>query len=445
MKTPVLPPAASGDPDDAIRALSEDTGRRNLALLIRLRWIALAGQALAIAVTVLYLGADLPVPEMMAVIGLSCAINLFALWRCCKGLAVSDWIVTVELLIDIAALTVLLYFSGGAANPFVTLFILQVMLGLLLAPMPQVIFILSAAAAAHFWLLRHGRPLRLPAMGPEQMTQMTGDGFFGLHLLGMFLSFVLAAGLLTWFVSGLRRNLAARDAQIAVLRQKLVEDEHFVRLGVMASSTAHDLGTPLTTLAVTLDEWHESGIPDSPRREKVLARMQQELARCRHIVSGMLFAAGLDRLDLAEALPAGEFLDEVITDWREDGGALEVEMRPAPVLGAALIADTMLEQALRNILTNAQQAGARHMTLSAHREAGHLVVVFDDDGPGFPQAVLDHPVRPMAAGKGDPGRGFGLYLVSNAVRRLGGDWSVENRAEGGARVRLSLPLKEDET
>ncbi|MER5172845.1 ATP-binding protein [Thioclava sp. GXIMD2076] len=442
MKLP-LPSSQNADPSDAIRALSEDTGRRNLALLIRLRWIALAGQALAIAITVLYLGADLPVFNMIAVIGLLVALNLFALWRCRKGWGVPDWVITVELLIDIAALTLLLYYSGGATNPFVTLFILQVMLGLLLAPMPQVIFILTAAAAAHFWLIDHGRPLGLPMMRDGMVGSLTGGGFFSLHLLGMFLSFVLAAGLMTWFVSGLRRNLMARDAQIMALRQKVVEDEHFVRLGVMASSTAHDLGTPLTTIAVTLDEWHESGIPDSPRRETVLTRMQGELARCRRIVSGMLFAAGLDRLDVAEALPVGEFLEEVIADWREDGGEMEVVLPKAAILGAQIIADSMLEQAFRNILTNAQQAGAHRTSITVEAGTASLTLVFTDDGPGFPQTVLDNPVRPMAAGKGDPGRGFGLYLVSNAVRRLGGDWSVANAATGGAVVRVHLPLKEE--
>ncbi|MBT9382858.1 hypothetical protein KM176_03200 [Pseudooceanicola sp. CBS1P-1] len=420
--------------DAAIRAASDNAALRNLILLIRLRWFALVGQVMAIALTVFLFKAKLPVGPMLTVIAISAAINLAAVWRSFRERRVRRWTLTVELLFDVIALTILLYFSGGASNPFVTLYFLQVMLALVLIPMPQVLAILGAAVLAYFWLLNHGLPLTLP----QHLAH--GSTFMSLHLEGMFLGFVLSVGLLTWILRGIQGNLATRDAQIGALRQQIVEDEHFVRLGVMASSTAHELGTPLTTVAVTLDDWAQVGLPPEAELKANLAQMQAELASCRRIVSHMLFAAGLDRFEAAESILLGDFLEELVADWHDDGGTLKVRLPEGEIAQQTLLVDALLEQALRNILTNSGQAGAQHMTIRAGRSgAGGIILQFEDDGPGFPDKILAHPIRPVQAEKGNPGRGFGLYLVSNAVRRLGGDWRIENRAEGGARVVLVLP------
>ena len=195
--------------------IAQNAARRNLAQLNRMRWIAVAGQLLAIWGTVVLLDVTtLPWGQMLPVVGFLIFLNLFSAWRLRRGHPITDLTVTAELLMDVASLTILLYLSGGASNPFVSLFILQVILAIVLLPQGHAALILLATIAAHFWLTGNGVPLPLP-----HLWHGAGPSFLDLHLQGMFLSFLLAASLLTWFVTRITANLRDRDAQIQALRQ----------------------------------------------------------------------------------------------------------------------------------------------------------------------------------------------------------------------------------
>ncbi|WP_192931252.1 ATP-binding protein [Gemmobacter serpentinus] len=427
-------------PRGGIGAISAEAARRNLAVLIRLRWLAILGQIAAITITHYGLGVDLPRREMAPVIAFLVFLNLFASWRLRNRKPVSDLTVTAELLIDVIALTMLLFLSGGASNPFVTLFILQVILGIVLLPARQALLILVAAIAAHYWLLGNGRPMILPSADHSgHGSHAAGPSFFDLHLQGMFLSFALAACLLAWFVLRITENLRQRDAQIVDLRRQMLEEDHLVRMGLLASGAAHELGTPMTTLAVTLGDWRDLGVPEGPDREADLRRMLVELSRCRRILSEMLQNSGQERAEEMRPVALDSFVLGIAEGWRAEGGILDIR-HDSDACNIQIAADPMLAQALRQLFDNAQEAGACRMEvrLSAAPEGG-AEICLTDDGPGFPEVVLDRETKPDSAPVRAGGRGLGLFLAVNAMRRLSGTLAISNSSEGGARVVLTMP------
>ena len=413
--------------------IAQDAARRNLSQLNRMRWIAVAGQLLAILGTVVLLNVTtLPWRQMLPVVAFLIFLNLFSAWRLRRGHPITELTVTVELLMDVACLTILLYLSGGASNPFVSLFILQVILAIVLLPHGHAAVILLATIAAHYWLTGNGVPLPLP-----HRWHGAGPSFLDLHLQGMFLSFLLAASLLTWFVTRITANLRDRDAQIQALRQQMLEEDHLVRLGLLSSGAAHELGTPLTTLAVTLDDWQTLGPPTGAELTDKIAVMQRELSRCRQIVSEMLLSSGQERLEEAQAMRARAFLEAAI-----QGLELPLRIRFDVRYDPLIMADPMLEQAVRQLLDNAAEAGSRNIRISLS-QAGpdQLALVIEDDGPGFPEGILADPGQPYLNYKDGAGRGLGLFLTGNVMRRLDGEMRLANLAHG-AQVTMTLPTLE---
>ncbi|AGT08472.1 ATP-binding protein [Paracoccus aminophilus] len=419
---------------EEMRRITARTARKNLALLIRLRWIAILGQIAAIAVTHSLLDLSLPLGRMIPVSMALVVLNLISVWWLRHQREIGNRLILWSLLLDVAALTILLYLSGGASNPFVTLFILQVILGVVLLPPGLAFIVMLATVAAFFWLLGNGRPLILPmpARGLE-------PSFMDLHLQGMFLGFVMAAGLLFRFMLSISENLRQRDNQIAHLRRQLIEEDHLVRLGLLASGAAHEIGTPLTTVAVTLDDWQTQGLPPEDELRLETARMLGEVARCRAIVSDMLMSSGQERLDEAGPELIEDFLEDLVADWQASDPTLAVTIEADEAESVLILADPMLENALRNLLDNAVEAGARRLTISARPLGDDRVQLrLADDGPGFPPEIIGAPGHPFQSSHEDPGRGLGLFLVSNVMRRIGGAMSLENPASGGAAITLEI-------
>lgn len=419
-------------------AISDEAARRNLAVLIRLRWLAICGQIGAIAVTHYGLGVNLPRRAMAPVVVFLVLLNLFSTWRLRTRRKVSDLTVTTELLMDVVALTMLLYLSGGASNPFITLFILQVILGIVLLPARSALVILSATIAAYYWLLWNGRPMALPSTHGSHGGHAAGPSFFDLHLQGMFLSFALAACLLAWFMLRIMENLRERDRHLEDLRRMMLEEDNLVRLGLMASGAAHELGTPLTTLAVTMDDWASLGLPEGERGKAELSRMQEELSRCRRIVSDMLLKAGQERLVDMRTEIVAVFIADTLAEWRAEGGRLTISVEDQAG-SVAITADPLLTQVLRQILDNAAEAGATQMHIHIARAEGEVVITLSDNGPGFPSDLLAARERDKHIVQTDPGRGLGLLLVVTSLRRLSGRLRLSNGNAGGASVSLTLP------
>src|SRR6202012_3657680 len=131
---------------------------------------------------------------------------------------------------------------------------------------------------------------------PLPLPQDLAIGFASPYVEGLFICFVLSAGLLVFMITRITRNLRQRDERLAGLRQRAAEEEHIVRMGLLASGAAHELGTPLSTLSVILGDWRGMpGFAADPERLQDIDEMQAQLTRCKSIVSGSLLSAGEER------------------------------------------------------------------------------------------------------------------------------------------------------
>lgn len=414
--------------------LADDTaGSSNMLQLVQLRWVAAIGQVVTIAFVELALGISLPLGPMALVVAFLVALNAVSVLRLRSRTPVGNAGLFIALALDIAALTVQLYLSGGVTNPFISLYLLQVTLAAVLLEVWWATIMVAITGGCFVGLTLFYRPLALP-------TALNADPF-KLHLQGLLVCFLLDAALLVIFVTRITGNLSTRDAHLARLRQHAAEESHIVRMGLLASGAAHELGTPLSTVSVILGDWQrEPVISTNPDLARDITDMQAALMRCKSIISGILLSAGEVRGDAPAITTVATFLSEFVDEWvvtRPNNGLVFANNFGPDV---PIVADRALRQILANLLDNAHEAPSPHIRLSARRSGGDLVLTVSDDGPGFAPEILAHFGHPYHSTKGRLGGGLGLFLVVNVVRKLGGNVTAQNRMEGGATVALTLPL-----
>ncbi len=409
-------------------------GARNMQQLVLLRWIAVVGQLLAIIVVHFGLRIALPLGTMLLVIGWLAAFNLANMLYQHMRPRSSPLALLLALLVDVGALTAQLYLSGGIVNPFVFLYVLQVVLAAVLLPRRSswlVVVVTSLCVAG--LALWHG-PVELPA-NPAR-------GLADPYVQGLLVCFVLMAGLSVVFVGRIGAILRARDARLAALRQRAAEEEHIVRMGLLASGAAHELGTPLSTLAVILGDWqHLPHFTSDPELLQDVTEMQAQVLRCKSIVTGILQSAGETRGEAPRETTLHAFVDDMVAEWNRSRPAAALAFHNRIEAGIDIVSDTGLRQMLFNVLDNALEASPASIALDASVENDHLLLRVSDHGPGFPPAMLERLGKPYQSSKGAPGRGLGLFLSVNVARALGGTLQASNRAGGGAVVSIALPLQ----
>lgn len=426
-------------PDAAPRAvavsppLDETTNVKNINLLIQLRWIAVVGQVLTIGFVHFVMGVELPLMPMISVLCGSIFLNVISQEWLRKQTDARDRELLLLLLLDVAALTAQLYLSGGATNPFVSLYLLQVTLGAMLLNARFTWVIVVVASLCFAGLIIFHRPLALPA---EMASHL-----FQIHIIGTLICFVLDAALIVVFMTRIARNLRDRDSGLAALRQQAAEEDHIVRMGLLASGAAHELGTPLASLSVILSDWRRMPtLANDPELMEEIAEMQADVQRCKSIVTGILMSAGDMRGEAPVVTSVNDFFGELVDDWRiaRSSGTLVYENRFGDDM--PIVSDSALKQMIFNVLDNANEVSPLWIRVALEREGQTLVLKVSDMGPGFAAEMLANLGKPYNSSKGRPGRGLGLFLVVNAVRKLGGTVVADNRPVGGAVVTLSLPL-----
>jgi len=409
-------------------------GHKNMLQLIELRWIAVIGQITTIAGAILIFGVKLPLVQMLEVLACLIAFNVASHLRWHEHRPVTNNELFLALLVDVASLTMQLYLSGGTTNPFAFLYLLQVILSAVLLEAWSTWTIVGITLACLAGLSAFAKPLPLPFDHAR--------GISSLYVQGMLICFVLNAALLVVFISRITNTLRGKAAQLADLRQRAAEEEHIVRMGLLASGAAHELGTPLATLSVILGDWKRMReFKANPDLIEEITEMQAQLKRCKSIVSGILLSAGEARGESAVRTTIRSFMDELVEEWRQSRPVREFAYVNRIEKDRPVAFDSALKQMIDNVLDNALEASPDWVGLEASLDAGTLLLSVTDRGPGFAPGMLGQFGKPYHSTKGRPGGGLGLFLVVNVARTLGGTVSARNLAQGGAEVRLTLPLK----
>ncbi|CAA2143553.1 ATP-binding protein [Hyphomicrobium sp. ghe19] len=408
---------------------------QNMLLLIQLRWIAVAGQIATIVFVEFVLGIGLPLLPMAVIIAGLIALNLASLAWLRNGRDAGDAALLGALMFDVAALTAQLYFSGGATNPFTFLYLLQVTLAAVLLDRRSTWAVVAATCASFALLTVDYRPLSVP--------EGFGD-LFKLHIAGMLICFALDAALLVVFVTRITRNLRERDARLAALKQHAVEEDHIVRMGLLASGAAHELGTPLASLSVILGDWRRvPAIASSPELLEEVEEMQAAVKRCKSILTGVLLSAGEARGEAPRVTTVNTFVNELVEEWRGARSPASLDYTNAFGADLPIVSDSTLKQVVFNVIDNAYDSSPAWIGVFVERIGDALAIRVSDRGPGFAPQMLAQFGKPYQSSKGRPGGGLGLFLVVNVIRKLGGSVSAANRPQehgGGATVTLKLPL-----
>lgn len=410
-----------------------DAVRRNMALLIQLRWLAVGGQLLTIMIVNGPMGIPLPLAPLLAAVALLIFINLVTHYILKRHRAGLEYALFTALLFDIAALTWQLHFTGGLANPFAALFLLQVVFGAMVLRAAASWTMVAATLAALGVLAADSVPLALPPALREDE--------FGLYLKGSFVCFGLIAVLLVAFVTRIARNLRDRDAALAAIRQRAAEEDHIVRMGLLASGAAHELGTPLATLSVLVNDFRS--MPQLQVVDHIaedLDDMEAAVQRCKSIVSGILMSAGEARGEAPQRTTMRAFLSDIVDEWHAARSMGAIDFQDNFGADLAIVSDPALRQVIGNVIDNAIEVSPDWVGIRADREGEALALSIYDRGPGFPAEILDGFGKPYHSSKGRPGGGLGLFLLVNVIRKLGGEVRAENLPHGGAQVTIILPF-----
>lgn len=418
---------------DRWTAADNSVGHKNMQQLIQLRWIAVVGQITTIAVVSLGLGIELPVRHMLEVLVCLIAFNIASHLRWHERPRVSNGELFLALLVDVAILTAQLYLSGGTTNPFIFLYLLQVILSAVLLEAWSTWIIVAITSACLVALSILSSPLTLP-YDHEYLV-------FSLYVQGVLICFSLNAILLAFFITRINRNLRTGAAQLADLRKRATEEENIVRMGLLASGAAHELGTPLATLSVILGDWRRMPeFSNNPELQDEIVEMETQLKRCKAIVSSILLSAGEARGESSVKTTLSTFLNDLAEEWRSSRAITHFEYKNRIEQDIPVVFDSVLKQMICNVLDNAVEASPHWLSLEVSRKEDLLTLLITDAGPGFAPGMLSQIGKPYQSTKGRPGSGLGLFLVVNVARKLGGTVAARNRAEGGAAVELTLPL-----
>lgn len=408
-----------------------------LDTLIRLRWLAVTGQIAALVAVNLGLGFPLPISSCLAVVILSAAVNVLLRVKYPVARRLGDAAAGPLLAYDVLQLTALLYLTGGLKNPFVLLYLAPVMISATTLAWSTTVMLgilaVTCAGMVGLW----ARPL--PWAGPD--VPVLPD----LYLAGIWVSLSVSVGFIglhAWRVAEETRELA--DA-LAATELVLAREQHLSAIDGLAAAAAHELGTPLSTIALVVKEMQRSMGDNNPFSEDV-ALLRDQVNRCRDILQTLTSLRSGDAP--FDRMPLALLLEEVVEPHRNFGIAINVTVQDTP--GAPVIArNPGLLYGLGNLVENAVDFASERVDIFAQWTPAGLDIVVKDDGPGFAPEVSARIGQPYVTSRarerqqedGESGLGLGFFIAKTLLERTGANLTFENRPppETGAIISIHWP------
>jgi len=382
------------------------------------------------------------------------ALNIFTWWRLGRPNPVTYLEMLTQLLLDMSVLTGLFYATGGYTNPFVWMYLLPLTVAAVSLPWRQTWLVAGLAVGSYTALMFWYQPLPMIPMDMSgmdmssmavdymHMMHMSHKSGFSVHLLGMWAGFVVSAGVIAFFVERIGRNLREYDLLAAEAREKMLESERMLALGALAAGAAHELGTPLATMAVLTSELVREHAQDAELAAQ-LALLRQQVERCKVIISSIASSAGETRAEDGGRVALDVFLQQTVLRWQDTRPAVVLSWQVSGVAPAPMVvADRTLGQALVNLINNAADASPQRVEVTGGWSRDVLQLQIRDYGAGLSQDAAPKIGTPFFTTKEQSGGlGLGIYLARSIIERLGGSLNLQNHPQGGVSTEIRLPLR----
>jgi two-component system sensor histidine kinase RegB len=402
----------------------------NFSWLIKLRWGAIAGQLVTIFGVVRLYGVSLPLTVLLGVIAVELGSNVAAVLAARRANAVREWWSGALMALDVVLLTTLLHFAGGPFNPFSFLYLVEITLAALILPARWTWTLVALSLVGSGTLF----------VGAHDPLLVSHADHMALHLRGMWVAFGVAASFIVYFVMRVRSDLQSREAELAQATARANRQERLASLATLSAGAAHELATPLSTIALVARELERRLTDAQDHEDAQLIRAQVD--RCRAILDRMAVDAGQSAGEQPTEIPAADLMRAAL-----DGLPSEppIELEVAALDGVRLyVPPRALAQAVHSLLKNAQDASPPGSAVQLHAASDGKQVRIEvrDRGDGMPAAVLARAGEPFFTTK-QPGRGMGLglFLTRTIVERLGGELELSSQAGSGTRAEVRLPLR----
>ena len=292
----------------------------------------------------------------------------------------------------------------------------------------------GASLLAYSALLYYYQPF--PLFTPH--AQMGHGEGANVHILGMWFNFLFSAGLITYFVVRMASMLREQEARAVARREDRLRNDQIMAVASLAAGTAHELGTPLATMTVLVDEMLQDKTLGSQAREDC-ELLQRQLAQCKSTLTALSRTAELTSVEQTRDSLLGEFVQQTVERWavRRPGVVCDIVVNPSG-RGPTLAYDSTLGQTIENLLNNAADTGSERVQVRYEWDPLEMRIIIRDWGPGFAAELLGDIGKPIIRASGN-GLGIGLLLGQATVERYGGRIELINAPGGGAEARLHLP------
>jgi two-component system sensor histidine kinase RegB len=362
------------------------------ARLIHVRWLSVLAMFVAALISPNILGSGVLMPRLLAFATFIAAINacmqLALLFTRTSGEGLPMFSPLIQLTFDLASWGSYIYLSGGATNPLISVFLPLVAIGAIVLGKAQAWLFGIAAILSYTFLWLFYQPL---AIADAQTATR-------LHLLGMWLVFVVSAIVVIWFILQMTKAIRERDVALAEAREQAIRNDWLVSMGSLAAGAAHELSTPLGTMNILIDDWLDDSRLSAEQRSDYQL-MQSQIDTCKQALNQLTQRAGNPRSEGFGCVPAGTWLNTVLAGWSPSNPVACLVVQAEPELDQqAISVDITVERALANLLDNALGASATRITLEAQCQDNKLVICIEDDGVGISPETLQSFVdgRPVS-------------------------------------------------
>jgi two-component system, sensor histidine kinase RegB len=417
---------------------SPDAFRINFQWLLRLRWGAIIGQLLFIVVASRLMHMSLPLVALGSILLLESVTNLLCLAWLRSERVVREYHVGLVVALDLVLFSGLLYYTGGPTNPFSFLYLVHIAIAaLVLRPRWMWALVALALLCSGLLFLDH-----IPLAHGHGVMHHEHAREYGMHLRGMWLALAVAASFIVYFLHRVTRELREREDELALAREKTANHERLAALATLAAGAAHELASPLSTIAVVTRELERRLEREDSHEVEDVRLVRQQVERCRSILSQMATDAGEPLGDVARALTPQELAQMALADLP---GAERVKLTIAGEARALslTVLPRPLAQALRSLIKNALDASGPNgsVTLEIGLSGGEWQIAVSDTGTGMSREVQAHALEPFFTTKPTgQGMGLGLFLTKSVAEQHGGRLEIASELGEGTRATLLVPV-----